>query len=85
MPDVGLEAAAAALEAPDLAQGLRPSPLLALDDFAKLLAKQDIVEVVHYSAYRPPSAKSWVPGKIGSRHGGALVAARLRTYAPELG
>jgi hypothetical protein len=47
--------------------------VLALDDFAKLLAKQDIVEVIHYSAYRPPSAKSWVPGKIGSRHGGALA------------
>lgn len=47
--------------------------VLALDDFAKLLAKQDIVEVVHYSAYRPPPARGWVPGKVGSRHGGALA------------
>jgi len=47
--------------------------VLALDDFAKLLTKLDIVEVIHYSAYRPPSARGWVPGRVGSRHGGALA------------
>jgi hypothetical protein len=45
---------------------------LALDDFAALLAAHDVVEVVHFSAYRPPPA-SWPARKIASRHPGALA------------
>jgi hypothetical protein len=44
--------------------------VLALDDFAQLLARHDIVEVRHYSIYRPPHA--WPDGKIGKQHVGAL-------------
>ena len=47
--------------------------VLALEDFAKLLSKLDIVEVIHFSAYRPPPTRGWVPGHLGSRHGGALA------------
>ncbi len=45
---------------------------LALDDLAKVLAKHDVVEVVHYSMYRPPAGKAPLiaPGK---RHSGALA------------
>lgn len=46
--------------------------VLALDDLAALLARHDIVEVVHMSMYRPP-ARTFPPGKIGSRHDGALA------------
>jgi hypothetical protein len=45
---------------------------LALDDFAAQLSDHDIVEVVHYSVYRPPSSR-WPSGKIASRHPGALA------------
>jgi hypothetical protein len=45
---------------------------LALDDFAVLLAKYDVVEVVHLSVYRPPSGH-WPIGKLGERHDGALA------------
>jgi hypothetical protein len=45
---------------------------LALDDFAAQLAAHDIVEVVHFSAYRPPPAR-WPSGRIASRHPGALA------------
>jgi hypothetical protein len=45
--------------------------VLALDDFAQILASHDIIEVRHYSIYRPP--RSWPDGKIGSRHTGALA------------
>jgi hypothetical protein len=47
--------------------------LLALDDFAEILARHDIVEVVHLSAYRPPPARRWPAGKIGRRHDGGLA------------
>ncbi len=47
--------------------------VLALDDFARILRKFDVVEVVHYSAYRPPPTRGWSPGKIGHRHSGALA------------
>lgn len=47
--------------------------VLALDDFSQLLAKHDVAEVIHYSAYRPPSAKKWPAAKIGARHDGALA------------
>jgi hypothetical protein len=36
---------------------------LALDDFARQLAAHDVVEVVHFSIYRPPSR-----GAVASRH-----------------
>lgn len=45
--------------------------VLALDDFAQILSRHDIVEVRHYSMYRPPRA--WPDGKIGKRHDGALA------------
>ncbi|CAN5743641.1 hypothetical protein BH11MYX2_BH11MYX2_16880 [soil metagenome] len=49
---------------------------LALDDFAVQLAARDIVEVRHYSIYRPPG-KSWPDDKIGIQHigGNAIDAA----------
>jgi hypothetical protein len=46
--------------------------VLALDDFAALVASHGVVEVVHMSMYRPPG-RSWPAGKIGSRHDGALA------------
>ena len=46
---------------------------LALDDFAKILSAHDIVEVIHYSMYRPPSPRSLAPGALGTRHSGALA------------
>lgn len=45
--------------------------VLALDDFAEILSRHDIVEVRHYSMYRPP--RSWPEGKLGTRHAGALA------------
>jgi hypothetical protein len=45
--------------------------VLALDDFAAILNRHGIVEVRHYSMYRPP--KNWPEGKIGARHDGALA------------
>jgi hypothetical protein len=45
---------------------------LALDEFAQLLAAHDVVEVIHFSVYRPPSHK-WPAGKIATRHPGALA------------
>lgn len=46
--------------------------VLALDDFAEILSAHDIVEVRHYSMYRPP-AKDWPADKLGTRHNGALA------------
>jgi hypothetical protein len=46
--------------------------VLSLDDFAVQLAEHDVVEVVHYSIYRPPSAR-WPADKIASRHPGGLA------------
>jgi hypothetical protein len=46
--------------------------VLALDDFSAMLESHGIVEVIHYSAYRPPP-KKWPSGKLGTRHGGALA------------
>jgi hypothetical protein len=47
--------------------------VLALDDFAHLLARHGIVEVVHLSVYRPVPAKALKAGALGRRHGGALA------------
>jgi hypothetical protein len=50
--------------------------VLALDDFAAILAKHDIVEVRHYSMYRKPRRND---DKVRSQHAGglALDAARF--------
>jgi hypothetical protein len=45
--------------------------ILALDDFAEILAAHDIVEVRHYSMYRPPHG--WPEDKIGGQHNGGLA------------
>lgn len=45
--------------------------VLALDDFAEILARHDIVEVRHYSIYRPP--RDWPDDKLGAQHVGALA------------
>ena len=45
---------------------------LALDDFAAQLSMHDVVDVVHYSIYRPPSA-DWPLERIAARHPGALA------------
>ena len=46
--------------------------VLALDDFAQILAEHDIVEVRHYSMYRRPSDR-WPDDRIGGQHNGALA------------
>jgi len=46
--------------------------VLAMDDFAQILVQHDIVQVRHYSMYRPPP-KSWADDKIGGQHNGALA------------
>ena len=47
--------------------------VLALDDFSSILAKYDVVEVIHFSVYRPPNARSFADGHIGRQHDGALA------------
>ena len=44
--------------------------VLALHDFARILASHEIVEVVHFSVYRPPPARFT---GLGRRHAGALA------------
>jgi hypothetical protein len=46
--------------------------VLAMDDFAGLLAQRGVVDVRHYSMYRAPE-KGWPADKIGTRHNGALA------------
>lgn len=46
--------------------------VLALDDMATVLEAHDIVEVHHYSMYRPPPT-SWADDRLGTRHAGALA------------
>src|ERR1019366_3793175 len=46
--------------------------VLALDDFAAQLVSHDVVEVVHYSMYRPPSAR-WPVARTATRHPGGLA------------
>ena len=46
--------------------------VLALDDFAQILERHDVVEVRHYSIYRPPG-KSWPDDKAAVQHAGALA------------
>jgi hypothetical protein len=56
--------------------------VLALDDFAAILASHDIVEVRHYSMYRPPD-KSWPDDKQATRHPGALAIDAARFTAKD--
>jgi hypothetical protein len=46
--------------------------ILAMDDFAEILARNDVIEVRHYSMYRAPD-KSWPDDKPGQRHNGAVA------------
>ncbi len=46
--------------------------VLALDDFSAILAKHDVVEVVHFSVYRPPSPTFPVT-RVGHQHDGGLA------------
>ena len=46
--------------------------LLSLDDLAKQLFAARVIEVFHYSAYRPPPA-GWAEGPFGLRHDGGLA------------
>lgn len=46
--------------------------VLAIDDWSRVLAKHDVVEVIHYSVYRPPPAKQTLSGP-GRRHPGGLA------------
>jgi hypothetical protein len=46
--------------------------VLAMDDFAAILAEHDIVQVRHYSMYRRPP-KRWPDDKLGTQHRGALA------------
>lgn len=52
--------------------------VLSLDDLAGILKQHDVVEVRHYSIYRPPP-KKWPDDRLGTRHNGglALDAARF--------
>lgn len=54
--------------------------VLALDDFAAILAQHDIVDVRHYSTYRAPP-KSWPDDQIGTRHHGGLAIDAARFIA----
>jgi hypothetical protein len=45
---------------------------LALSDLAAIVKQHDIVEVRHYSMYRPPP-RPWPDGKVGARHSGGLA------------
>ena len=46
--------------------------ILAMDDFSKILETHDIVQVRHYSMWRPPGT-SWPEDKDATRHAGALA------------
>jgi hypothetical protein len=45
---------------------------LALDDFALQLSGHDVVDVLHYSIYRPPPSQ-WPTDKVAKQHGGGLA------------
>ena len=47
--------------------------VLALDDFAALAAKRDIVEMIHMSAYRSRAAGGCTPKYVGQQHCAALA------------
>lgn len=45
--------------------------VLALDDFSQILAKYDVIDVIHFSVYRPPILKKNVT--TARQHGGAMA------------
>jgi hypothetical protein len=47
--------------------------VLAIDDFASLVAEHGVVEIVHLSAFRPRSAKGCTPKYDGKQHCAALA------------
>lgn len=47
--------------------------VLALDDFAALIASRGVVEMIHMSAYRPQSENGCTPRYIGKQHCAALA------------
>jgi hypothetical protein len=51
--------------------------VLALDDFSTLLAKHDVVEVIHFSVYRPPATRpnATVPPEMTQHEGGLAIDA----------
>src|SRR5437899_2051866 len=50
-----------------------PLAALAAHDFTASPRAHDVVAVVHMSGWRPPPAKRWPAGKLGTRHDGALA------------
>ncbi len=46
---------------------------LALDDFARVLERHDIVELVHFTMYRPPTTTPVDAGKPQTRHPGGMA------------
>ena len=47
--------------------------VLALDDFAQILAKHGVVDVIHYAAYRPKSENGCTAKYAGKQHCAALA------------
>lgn len=47
--------------------------VLALDDFAALIASRGVVEMIHMSSYRPQSENGCTPRHIGEQHCAALA------------
>lgn len=47
--------------------------VLALDDFSSMLAKHDVVEIVHMSAFRSERDRGCTPKYMGKQHCGALA------------
>jgi hypothetical protein len=74
----GISGIAVHTEAPVHARATTPYEVfdcrlvLAISDFAKILAAHDIDEVVMFSAWRPPG-RDWPPGQLGTRHPGGLA------------
>lgn len=46
---------------------------LALDDFAEILSHHDVVELVHFTMYRPPDADRSEPTESLARHPGGMA------------
>ena len=47
--------------------------LLAVDDFAALLAEHDVAEVIHLSAHRPRASNGCLPNAAATQHCGGLA------------
>jgi hypothetical protein len=47
--------------------------VVALDDFAALVAELDIVEIIHMSAFRPAKSNGCLPASAGKQHCAALA------------